>query len=122
MEAEPPRPDPAEPDRLDPSGVETGEQTVDGGHRIIWQADRAGEHVRRPAGQHTERCRGAGDAGGHLVQGAVAAEGDDRVETASGGVLGEADRMPAPVRLDEFHVVGAAQTTVHDDRVAGRHR
>ena len=43
-----------------------------------------------PPGQRAERGVGAGDAGGHLVERAVAAEADDDVDAAPGGVVGEA--------------------------------
>ena len=77
---------------------------VDGGDRIVGQPDRAGEHVRRAAGEHAERGVGAGDAGRHLVERAVAAEPDDDVDVAPGGVEGEAGGVAATVRLDELDV------------------
>ena len=69
--------------------------------------ERAGEHVGRAAGQHAERGVGAGDAGGHLVQRAVAAEADDHVDAAAGGVLGEPGGVAAAVGLDDLDVVAA---------------
>ena len=60
--------------------------------------------------------------GRDLVQRAVAAEADDDVDAAAGGVVGEAGGVAAAVRLDELDVVVRGQPAVHDDRVAGRHR
>ena len=61
----------------------------------------------RAAGQHAERGVGAGQAGGDLVQRAVAAEADDHVDAAAGRVLGEAGGVAAAVGLDDLDVVAA---------------
>ena len=88
----------------------------------LGSAQRAGEHVGRAAGQHAERGVGAGDAGRHLVERAVAAVADDDVDAAPGGVVGEPGGVPAPVGLDQLDVVPLRQSPVHDDGVACRHR
>ena len=110
VEAEEAPVDLAQPDRAEVAGVDAAGQQLDGGDRVVGQADRAGEHVRRAAGQGAERGVGAGDAGGHLVQRAVAAEADDDVDAASGGVVGEAGGVAAAVRLDELDVVVPADS------------
>jgi hypothetical protein len=79
-------------------------RAADRGHRVVRHAEGAGEHVGRAAGEHAERGVGAGDAGGHLVERAVAAEADHHVEPAAGGVLGEAGGVTATVRLDDLDV------------------
>ena len=122
MEAEEPAVDLAQADRAEVTGVDAADQQLDGGDGVVGQPDRAGEHVRRAAGQGAERGVGAGDARRHLVQRAVAAEADDDVDAAPGGVVGEAGGVAAAVRLDELDVVVAAQPAVHDDGVARRHR
>ena len=69
----------------------------------------------QPPGSTPERGVGAGDAGGHLVERAVAAVADDHVDAAAGGVLGEAGGVAAAVGLDDLHLValrsGARCTT-----------
>ena len=107
VEAEEAPVDLAEPDRPEVAGVDAAGEQLDGRDRVVGQADRAGEHVGRAAGQHAERGVGAGDAGGDLVERAVAAEADDDVDAAAGGVVGEAGGVAAPVRLDELDVVVA---------------
>jgi len=69
-------------------------------------------------------CRGVapGDPGGDLVERAVAAEADDHVEAAARRVVGEAGGVAAPIGLDEFDVVAAAQPTMDHHRVACGHR
>ena len=84
VEAEEPPVHPAEPDRAEVAGVDAAGQQLGRGDRVVGQADRAGEHVGRPAGQDAERGVGAGDAGGDLVQRAVAAEADDDVDARAG--------------------------------------
>ncbi len=97
-------------------------QQLHGRHRIVGHAERAGEHVGAAAGEHAERGVGAGDAGGDLVQRAVAAEPDDDVDASTGGVLGESGGVAAAVGLDDLDVVAAGERSVDDDRVARRHR
>ena len=75
-----------------------------------------------PPGQHAEGGVGAGDPGRHLVERAVAAEADDDVDVAPGGVGGEAGGVAAAVRLDELDLVVAGEAALHDDGVARRHR
>ncbi len=80
VEAEEPTVDLAEADRPEVAGVDAVGQQLDGRDRVVGQADRAGEHVRRSARQRAERGVGAGDARGHLVERAVATEPDDDVD------------------------------------------
>ena len=114
--------------RPSPIGREVGTASMppasefDGGDRIVGQPDRAGEDVRRSAGEHPERGVGAGDPGRHLVERAVAAEPDDDVDVAPGCVEGEPCGVPTAVRLDEFDLVIPRETSLHDDRVARRDR
>ena len=107
VEAEEPSVDPAEPDRAEVGGVDAAGQQLDRFDRVVRHADRAGEHVGRTAGQHTERRLAAGDAGGHLVERAVATEPDHHVDAATGGVVGEPGGVAAAVGLDDLDVVPA---------------
>ena len=121
VEAEEASVDPTEPDRLHLAGIDPGSEQVDGGDGIVGQADRAGEHVRRTAGQDPEGGVGAGDASRHLIERAVATEGDDDVDVAPGGVGGEAGRVAAPVGLDQLDRMVAGEAALHDDGIARRH-
>ena len=105
----------------DLAGIDPGSEQVDGGDGIVGQADRAGEHVRRTAGQHPEGSVGAGDASRHLIERAVATEGDDDVDVAPGGVGGKAGRVAAPVGLDQLDRMVAGEAPLHDDGIARRH-
>ena len=122
VEAEEPAVDLAEPDRTEVGGVDAAGEQLDRFDRVVRHADRAGEHVGRPAGQHTERGPAPGDASGDFVERAVAPETDDHVEAATGRVVGEAGGVAAPVGLDEFDVVPAAQPSMDDHGVARGHR
>ena len=62
------------------------------------------------AGQHAERGVGAGHAGGHLVERAVAAVADDDVDAPAGRVLGEAGGVAAAVGLDDLDLVAAGSS------------
>ena len=84
--------------------------------------ERAGEHVRRSAGEHAQRGVGPGDPGRDLVERAVAAEADDDVEPAPCRIGRVPRRVPAPVGLDDLDVVVACEPSVDDDRVASRDR
>ena len=60
-----------------------------------------------PPGSTPSAVSRAGDAGGHLVQRAVAAEADDDVDAAARRVLGEAGGVAATVGLDDLDLVAA---------------
>ena len=90
---------------------------LDRADRVVREPDRAGEDVRRAAREHTERGVRSGDAGGDLVQRAVAAEPDDDVDATSRGILREPGRMAPPVRLDERHFVPSGQLLMDHDGV-----
>ena len=92
------------------------------GDGIVGQADAPSEHVRRAAGQDRQRGARAGDAGGHLVDGAVATEGHDHIDAAARRVLREAGGVAAPAGLDDLHVVLLRQRLVDEDGVAGGDR
>jgi hypothetical protein len=122
VEAEIATVDPAKADRAKIIRAKTGHQRPDRCHRIIGHADRSSEHVGGAARQHTERRTRPGNPGGDLVQGAIAAKCDHRIEFSSGRVLGETDGVPAAIRLNHIDVVGTTQLTVNGHRVARRHR
>ncbi len=82
-------------------------QKLDRLDRVVRHAERAGEHVGRPAGEDAEGGVGTGDAGRDLVERAVAAEADDDVDAAARGVVGESGGVTAAVRLDHLDVVVA---------------
>ncbi len=110
VEAEEPPVHLTQADRPQVAGVDAAGEEIDGGDGIIGQPDGAGEHVGRTAGQHSEGRVGPGDTGRHLVERSVAAETDDDVDVASGGVEGETGGVAAAVRLDELRrrVLGRA--------------
>lgn len=112
----------AEADPIDRSLEHRFGQGVGCRDRIVLQADRASEHVGGAARKHPEGRVGARYAGRHLIEGAIATEGDDRVEAPSRSVIGEACGVPSAVRLDDFDVMVATQATVHHDGIARRHR
>ena len=122
VEAEVAAVDLAEADRPEVGGVDAVGEQLDRDDRVVRHADRAGEHVGRPAGQHAERRLGAGDPGGDLVERAVATVADHHVEAATGRVVGEARGVAAAVRLDDFDVVAAAQPAMDHHGVARRDR
>ena len=62
VEAEVATVDLAEPDRTEVVGVDAVGEILDGLDRVVRHAERAGEHVGRPAGQDAEGGVGAGDA------------------------------------------------------------
>ena len=123
VEAEEAAVDAAEPDRAHVGGVDAAARA--GRRRATGSFGRPSVRANtlvEPPGQHAERGVGAGDAGRHLVERAVAAVADDDVDAAPGGVVGEAGGVPAPVGLDELDVVPLRQPPVHHDGVARRHR
>ena len=84
---------------------------VDRGRR---QAERAGEDVGVAARHDGERRQAlarpvAQQPVDDLVDGAVAAEGDDDVEAVVGGLPGERDGVPAGLRLDDVELDLAGQ-------------
>jgi hypothetical protein len=95
---------------------------VGGLDRIVGQTERAGEDVGRAAGKHPERGVGAGDPGGHFVEGAIAPEADHDVEASTGGVVREPGGVSPAVGLDDLDVVAPAEAAMHDHGVARRHR
>ncbi len=97
VEAEEAAVDPTETDRSQIGCVEPVGEQIRRGDRIVGHAEGSGEHVRRTAGQDAERRVGAGDTGRHFVEGAVAAVSDHDVDTAPGGIVGEAGGVTAPI-------------------------
>ena len=112
----------AEADPIDRSLEQRFGQGVGCRDRIVLQADRASEHVGGAARKHPEGRVSARYAGRHLIEGAIATEGDDRVETTPCRVVSEPGGVPATVRLDHLNLVIAAQATVHHHGVSRRHR
>ena len=75
-----------------------------------------------PPGSTASAVADSGDAGRHLVDGAVAAERRDDVDPAAGGVLREAGGVAATAGLDDLDVVLLRQHLVHHHGVAGGDR
>jgi hypothetical protein len=111
-----------EPDGTQIGGIDAVGEVLGGLDRIVGQTEGACEHIGRPAWQHSERSVGAGDAGGHFVEGAVAPESDHDVEPATGGVVREPGGVSPTVGLDDVDVVAPAEAAMHDHGVARRHR
>ena len=121
VEAEEAAVHPSESDRPEVASVDTGGEQIGGCHRVVRQAERPSEHVRRPAGEYAECGVGTGDASRDLVQCAVAAVPDHDIDAPARGIMGEPGRMAAPIGLDDLDVVPAGETPVHDDRIASGH-
>ena len=119
MEQEVPAVDRAEGDPARRAAGQGAEQLAGGLDRILGRPDGAGEHVRRAARQRGQRGRAPGQAVGGLVQRAVTAEDDDRVEVLGGGVLGQPGGMAAPARFRHLDVVVGGQRLADDDAGAG---
>jgi hypothetical protein len=112
----------AEADRNDVLPIEGSDQLLNGQRRIVRHAECPGKDVGRAPRQHREGRLAAGDSGGHLVQGAVAAKGHHGVEAPAGGILGETSGMAAAVGFHHLDVVVAGQVLVDHHGVAGGHR
>ena len=89
---------------------------------IVRHAEGAGKDIGRPAGQHSQCCLGGGKAGGHFVQGAVAAIGDHDVNASPGRIFGKTGGMATPVGLHDLHIVVLRQALMHRNGVFRRHR
>ena len=122
VEAEVPAVHLAEPDRTEVVGVDAVGEILDSLDRVVRHAERASEHVGRPAGEDSEGGVGTGDARRDFVERAVAAESDDDVEPPPSGIVGESGGVTATVRLDHLDVVITAQASMHDHGVARRDR
>ena len=123
VEAEEAAVDLAETDRADVGGVDAVGEQVSGARPGRWAARACGRRRwSMPPGSTPSAVSVPAMPGRHLVQRAVAAEADDDVDAAAGGVVGEAGGVPAPVGLDELDVVALRQRAVHDHGVACRHR
>ena len=68
-----------------------------------------------PPGQRDQGAVGAGDTVCDLVHGAIAAEHDDAVDAAPGGVFGQPCRVVAAGRFGNLDVVRLAQCTLNED-------
>jgi hypothetical protein len=114
--------DSPETDRLDPILLEPGEQSIRCDDRIVRHPNRSRKDIGRPAGKNGESGRCASEPGGNLVECAVAAKSDDRIESATSGILGKADGMPSPICLDDFNLMVPRQQSVDNNGVARIHR
>ena len=111
----------AEADGFDVVAVDAVGKLLHSKHRIVGHTQRSGKHVGASARQRTERSVGAGNAGGHFIERAIAAKADDDVDATSGGILRKSGGVAAAVRFDDLNVVAARQNLVHYDGVSGRH-
>ena len=98
------------------------QQHLDRADRVVGSPIVRAKTFVEPPGQHAERGVRSGDAGGDLVQRAVAAEPDDDIDAASRGVLREPGGVAPPVRLDERHFVPSGQLLMDDHGVPRRDR
>ena len=99
-----------------------GDEPAGGLDRVVREAERAGEHVRRAAGQNAQRRVGTGDTRRDLVERSVAAVPDDDVDAPARRIVREQSCVTAPVGLDGFDVVSLSEPALHDHRVARGHR
>ena len=83
---------------------------------VAGDAEHLAQHVRRAAGQAGHRRRAAGQPVGDLVDGAVAAEGDDDVVALLRRLAAQLGRVAARLRVDRLDLVAAVQRG--DDEVA----
>jgi hypothetical protein len=114
-----------------PSHAQRGQDLRRRLHRVAGPPERAGEDVGgapRDDGEHRQLRCGAvrQEAVDHLVDGAVAADGDHEVHTVGGGLLAEFAGVPAVARLDDVELElageGADQEVAHLGARAGRRR
>jgi electron transfer flavoprotein beta subunit len=122
MKTEEPVVDPPQADGADVVRLETRSQQSDGSDRVVRQADGAGEHVGRPAGQYPKCRLRSRQTGGDLVHGTVPAEGDHGVEASAGGILGETDGVSPPVGFHNVDLMMLCERSVDHDPVAGGDR
>ena len=89
---------------------------------VAGDAEHLAQDVRRAAGQAGDRRGAAGEAVGDLVDGPVAAEGDDDVVALAGRLAAQLGRVAARLRVDRLDLVAPVQRG--DDEVAQprRHR
>jgi hypothetical protein len=91
-------------------------------HDVGGRSERLRVYVRRTAGQRTERAGGANQSVGGFVEGAVAAENQDRVEAIVGRRASEFRGVTAPRGLGDLHVVVRGERLLHEHAFAGRDR
>ena len=82
---------------------------------VVGDPERAGDDVGRAAGQDRDRDVGAGEAVGDLVQGPVAAEGDDEVVAAVARLAADLGRVVLRLGRDRLDLVAALERV--DDEV-----
>lgn len=111
-----------ETDRLDPTLLEPGEQTIRSDDRIVCHANRSGKDIGRPTGKNGESGRCAGESRGNLIECAVAAKSDDGIKPATSGILGKTDGMPSPICLNDFDLMVSRKQSVDNNGVARIHR
>ncbi|MEI2652834.1 MAG: hypothetical protein V9G12_11925 [Microthrixaceae bacterium] len=106
-------------DRLLAQRDERRAQRVDG---VVAQPERPGEHVRGAAREGSERDVGSDEAVGGLVEGAVAAEHGDDVDTVVDTFLRELGGVTPVAGLDHPHVVGGGEQPVDRHLASGGDR
>ena len=82
---------------------------------VVGDPERAGDDVGRAAGEDRDRDVGAGEAVGDLVQGPVAAEGDDDVVAAVDRLAADLGRVVLRLGRDRLDLVAALERV--DDQV-----
>ncbi len=99
------------------------EQLGGGFDEIVWEAEVAGQDVRGPAGQDSQDNFGGGcgmeQAVDDLVDGSVAAVGDDGLRSGLDRLAGQGRGMSAGVGCDPFELEGRFECALGDAQGAG---
>ncbi len=93
-----------------------------GSDRVARDAEGSGEDVCGAAGDDAHRHRAAGEAVGHLVDGAVAPERDDDVVGPPGGLAGQLGGVAAAPRVDHVDLDAGGEGAFHEPDLSGRDR
>jgi hypothetical protein len=103
---------------VDAAGLEAvghAEEVLGGVDDVVGDAERAAEDVGGAAGEGGEGGVGSGEAVGGLVDGSVAAEGDDHVVALVGGLAAELGGVGLGLGVDGVDLVAALEGV--DDEV-----
>ena len=112
----------AEVDLAGPEVVGEPDQVLGGVDHIIGDAERPADHIGRSAGKDGDGHVGPGQPVGHLVEGSVAAKGDDDVVAAVAGLPADLDGVLRGLGVDRLDVVAGLERVDHEVLEPVRHR